>query len=86
MHEPQPLAASGTRGDAATHDSGVEYLRRKHRHYLPDAMLPDGRSQAGLSPEPYEADVADRAVPAWSVTPDRVERKPVADLGGQQPR
>jgi hypothetical protein len=25
-----------------THDSGVEYLRRKHRQYLPDAMLPDG--------------------------------------------
>jgi hypothetical protein len=25
-----------------THDSGVEYLRRKHHQYLPDAMLPDG--------------------------------------------
>jgi hypothetical protein len=22
-----------------THDTGVEYLRHKHRHYLPDAML-----------------------------------------------
>jgi hypothetical protein len=24
-----------------THDAGVDYLRRKHRQYLPDAMLPD---------------------------------------------
>jgi hypothetical protein len=31
----------------ATHDSGVDYLRREHHQYLPNAMLPDGEPVDG---------------------------------------